>query len=84
MKSKKFNKKLALNRRTVANLNKREMGTAHGGLDSVPPQCLTNATNCLLTDCATECPGCPLPPTSADIGCLTYESTCVRYTCGCY
>lgn len=50
MKSKKFNKKLSLNKNTVSNLNVRKMALVKGG--DMPP--LTAVTNCDMT-CLTRC-----------------------------
>ena len=81
MKTKTFNKRLILNKRTVADLNNREMSGVHGGFVSYPPECNTNATNCAITRCASQCPECPPAPGSTDPGCFSFMLTeCL--TCG--
>ncbi len=52
MKTRKFDKKLALNKETVANLNKDEMKNAHGGKPFTretlcPMTCYTCNIDCL-------------------------------------
>ncbi len=43
MKTKRFNKKLALNKKTIANLPKKEMDTARGGQKTGNPYiCITH------------------------------------------
>ncbi len=56
MKSKKFDKKLALNKKTVARLNYEEMMVANGGKFSVMPTCVwicTETCSCILSVCDT-------------------------------
>jgi len=53
MKTKIFNKKLSLNKKTVADLNNKEMQGVHGGAETV------ERTIC-ITKCATDCPVCTI------------------------
>lgn len=46
MKTKTFSKKLTLNKKTVADLRKKEMGKVHGGHDSSPSCPLATACKC--------------------------------------
>lgn len=48
MKTKKFNQKLRLNKKTVADLNGTEMNGIHGGK---PESWLTGCASCLITGC---------------------------------
>jgi len=57
MKTKKFNKKLALNKKTVVNLDGSMMNGVKGGTDTYYT-CPTGFTVC-RTACVTECPRCP-------------------------
>ena len=70
MKTKKFSKKLALGKQTIANITQRHMQGVRGGRPSIIPICdtvddftchetdLTCATYC--DTCGTVCPGsCP-------------------------
>jgi hypothetical protein len=56
MKTKKFNKKLTLNKATIADLHNGEMGKIQGGFDN------TNVSKCLAclettySDCLSQCP----------------------------
>ena len=50
MKTKKFNKKLSLNKNTVSNLNLRNMALVKGG--DIPP--FTQVTNCEVS-CLSKC-----------------------------
>lgn len=72
-----FNKKLSINKRTVANLNSRELRAAKGGVLSFDPgtTCNMNET-CPYTcgdtcDCETNYPGCTA-------GCGSWDSVCGR------
>ena len=50
MKAKKFDKKLAFNKKTIADLSNREMGRIQGGIPSgnTCPNCqITNYSRCL-------------------------------------
>jgi len=49
MKTKKFNKRLALNKRTIANLEKNAMGNIHGGgeTDACTDEC-TLPQSCII------------------------------------
>jgi natural product precursor len=62
MKVKKFNKKLGLNKSTVANLNNSDMNAVYGGVTNEPTVCVTKcATNCCLeTMKLTRCINCSL------------------------
>lgn len=75
MKSKKFNRKLMLNKKTVANLNTNEMNGVLGG-GGQDDDYLTNSCNpCAFT------PGCP-----ESVGCpQVVTETCVSQcrTCSC-
>jgi hypothetical protein len=51
MKTKKFNKRLGLNKKTIANLDKSDMNMVYGGVwpdTKVLTICITNC----MTDCA--------------------------------
>jgi hypothetical protein len=50
MKPKEFNKKLFLNKRTIAHLGNKEMSGAHGGGASVKPTCIPIATRSCPTN----------------------------------
>ncbi len=58
MKTKKFNKKLTLNKKTVVNLDSSNMNGVQGGIVETYYTCPTNLTHC-RTRCATYCPLCP-------------------------
>lgn len=67
MKTKKFEKKLVLNKKTIANLGNNELGNALGGgiPDPTGYTCLveTCPTDCgTCYTCPTECNGCSDPP----------------------
>ena len=72
MKIKNFNKKLALNKQTIANLGSKEMQKIAGGEETVTRVCYS----CIET-CMTECPictdlctdGCPTVPCETVISC---------------
>ena len=60
MKSKVFSKKLSLNKKTVANLNNKEMQDIYGG-ETVEPtvcktRCITDCVACTMTRCSVCCP----------------------------
>lgn len=64
MKTKKFSKRLALNKKTIANLNKHEMRFAKGGVKSMfatscasEDPCNTSWDYCDETICDTVCGG---------------------------
>lgn len=60
MKSKAFNKKLSLNKKTVANLNDKEMQVIYGGDTAEPSICITRCvSNCACT--ITRCSVCCIP-----------------------
>ena len=59
MKSKAFSKKLSLNKKTVANLNNKEMQGIYGG-ETVEPticktRCVTDCVMCTMTRCSDCC-----------------------------
>ena len=61
MKTKKFQKKLTLNKKTIVDLNNGEMKGAQGGADepSIPPFfCPITFYNCFTVDVGNTC--CPL------------------------
>jgi hypothetical protein len=64
MKPKKFNKKLALNKKTIANLNNREMAVAIGGItqsitftrcETCRRDCTKTCDTCWETNCSNPC-----------------------------
>lgn len=65
MKTKKISK-LMFNKSTIADLNHKEMGDAHGGSITVVPPTL-DRTVC-RTECATYCVHCP-----TDATCITMD-----------
>jgi hypothetical protein len=93
MKSKKFQKKLSLNKKTVADLNPGAMNGVRGGgtVTSVNVVCIPTALVCTVTctcptintcetycgTCATNCGTCE-PCYTVDISC---ESICVTSPC---
>lgn len=52
MKTKKFNKKLGLNKSTVANLNNSEISKVYGGAETLYPACVPTVD---ITRCVTDC-----------------------------
>lgn len=70
MKTKKFEKKLGLKKKTIANLNNQEMVTANGGVEE------TNYRTCIQP--TASCDTCLIET------CVTCETceTCVTCTCG--
>jgi hypothetical protein len=50
MKPKEFNKKLFLNKRTIAHLGNKEMSKAHGGISVPHPKCPIEATRSCPTN----------------------------------
>ncbi len=65
MKSRVFDKRLVLNKKTITNLGKTEMVEAYGGGPTNGMQ--SCATNCFATFCVSVCIICPpttLCPTS--------------------
>ena len=76
MKTKKFNKKLRLNKKTVANLNGSMMGHVHGGV--TPENQLTQSPSCFLPH--TECPDCTMVTCQTCVTCNTCN-TCVTQAC---
>lgn len=70
MKIKNFNKRLALNKNTIVNLNNDEMNGVHGGGPlSLNPICITLScdTNCSLVS---SCPTVTLDPSCPTVKCL--------------
>ena len=68
MKTKKFNKKLSLNKKTIADLNEEEMKKAIGGVSGVDTTCLeTMLITCGVQSCGTIC---FTLPNKACISCL--------------
>jgi hypothetical protein len=63
MKTKRFHKKLVLNKKTIADLNGYMMGNVHGGIDITNSQ----TDSCCLVH--TDCPDCTQT-------CLTNCNTC--------
>lgn len=57
MKIKKFNKKLSLNKKTIVNLEDRELKNVNGGGDKPPNSIIYEATACPSL-CHTFCPPC--------------------------
>jgi hypothetical protein len=85
MKSKKFEKKLALNKKTIADLNGDMMGRVHGGIENTQTAscCMgpTDCPNCTQT-CNTYCGTCaPTCAPTCDATCVNTCPTC-DVTCG--
>jgi hypothetical protein len=57
MKIKKFNKKLGLNKKTIVNLEDRELKNVNGGGDRPPKSIIYDVTACPSL-CHTFCPPC--------------------------
>ena len=72
MKTKKFRKKLALNKKTIADLNSGMMGNVAGGGDPVVHGQITECTSCYLGP--TDCPDCTQ---QTCVTCNTCYQTCV-------
>jgi hypothetical protein len=72
MKTKKFSKKLALNKKTIADLNNGQLGLVKGGI--IPESVLCTPV-CLTDTCNTQCG----PFTFCD-GFTCYPK-CPTYTC---
>jgi natural product precursor len=88
MKTKNFDKKLALNKRTIANLNSREMRNLHGGVYTNRRECETNEPSCRPTVCETfnlrECNSDETWCACTQTQCGTYCNTqciCSEITC---
>jgi hypothetical protein len=60
MKQKKFNKKLILNKKTIANLNNGEMKDVNGGKDDISNSLCITCFTC-DTDCGATCFGVTCP-----------------------
>jgi len=77
MKTKKIDKKLRLNKKTVANLNGSMMGNvnAGGGTLGCGTEIQTGCTPCTVT-CQTVCQtcGCPTQNTCETQACMTCET----------
>lgn len=71
MKTKKFSKKLSLNKRTVAHLDNREMGQVRGGVVSAEVCVASIIWRLSMAPETCRLHGCPLPP------------TCIQNSCGC-
>jgi hypothetical protein len=70
MKTKKFEKKLVLKKKTIANLNNGQLGQVKGGLLPTRTDCLT------CVDCPTDtCETCPATCNTCAAYCTEY------YTC---
>jgi hypothetical protein len=69
MKSKKFEKKLMLNKKTIADLNSDKMGNVHGGVVN------SQTGSCCLVH--TDCPNC----TQTQGGCATCYTCETCFTC---
>jgi hypothetical protein len=78
MNTKKFEKKLVLNKRTVIDLQDQQMGAVHGGIKTdytcggytcgtICDTYLSCGYTCLVTSCKTQCNSCP--PTYCDTEC---------------
>lgn len=74
MKTKNFQKKLFLNKKTVANLNNNQMGVVFGGCDQSYLSCSTLPAKCTYTDLCTEFDPCYRP---TRINCPVTEWTCI-------
>jgi hypothetical protein len=65
MKSKNFNKRLVLNKKTVANLGNNEMRDIQGGFFADPTKSqLTNCIESLISDCISCIITCCVCPTT--------------------
>ncbi|NIM13661.1 MAG: hypothetical protein GTO45_16205 [Candidatus Aminicenantes bacterium] len=69
MKTKKFEKKLELNKKTIANLSNGQLGLVKGGDKNVPVE---SESECCGTNTCGSCDTC-----------LTCEATCNTAGCGC-
>ena len=79
MKQKKFNKKLSLNKKTIANLNNGEKRHVYGGKETVANKCL-DSNYCIVFDsnetctcdtctCDATCPAsCETCPSACSLG----------------
>jgi hypothetical protein len=81
MKTKKFRKKLSLNKSTVSNLDGKAMRDAHGGGTWI--YCPTGMTDC-FSECVTGCPLCPSMDTTCTTEDTLDQNTCFHTSiCGC-
>jgi hypothetical protein len=76
MKSKKFPKKLVLNKSTITNLNSRALGAAEGGkpptvtIGGITCGTLCNTElSCIVTLCPTDVHTCPATWCDTECGC---------------
>ena len=76
MKTKKVDSKLVLNKKTLVNLDSRELNAAKGGIETIP----LTVCNCTDVDCSAM--GCTVGPCAYTIDCPTYD-TCPPGTIGC-
>jgi hypothetical protein len=81
MKPKKFNKKLSLNKKTIANLNTNHMGIVQAGHDETSAICPYTDCGCVtgrVTFCGDTCPatGCGATCATAGATCNTCHATC--------
>jgi hypothetical protein len=77
MKSKKFEKKLALNKKTIVNLNNGQLGHVKGGCVDTYPSCPFTISD----DCVTlRFTGCAVCPTNTCVTCVTCD-TCWETHC---
>ena len=56
MKKESFNKKITLNKETIAHLELKQIGNVKGGI--IPTLALTQCKACTLTVLYTDCPEC--------------------------
>jgi len=62
MKTKKFNKKLSLNKQTITNLGNDDMSRANAGKDDEKTVSIIFEFTCLNTcTCNPSCTSCPVP-----------------------
>ncbi|NIM14375.1 MAG: hypothetical protein GTO45_20265 [Candidatus Aminicenantes bacterium] len=72
MKSKRFTKKLVLNKRTVTDLDTRHMGVVQGGVKTgvtCLKICDTVNFSCYVTQCGTCVHSCPATWCDTECGC---------------
>lgn len=67
MKPKEFYKKLILNKRTIAHLDRNEMKEAHGGFTVPNPKCQVEATRSCPTNDSNDLACCCGGDTTLDI-----------------
>jgi hypothetical protein len=77
MKTKKFKKKLQLNKKTVVDLNGPEMNGVHGGAE-----CDSIKSSCIFTLCGGSCAETACCPThTCETNCGTCPSACTIGAC---